>query len=452
MADAVGSAVISEAVNRTVTGLLGKMQRVEQRDCMERLEMAHIKMEAAVEASHRCKQRAAEDEARTDQLRRAYLPTRIAHATKSFISALAGDDDQQQQQPSSTTVRRFERQADGAEEFLRFVRLGGTPLRPYAFSNPLVGQLMAGELLHYEMLRGGQYRHFHARTAYSPDRGIEATVSLVYADTMAPMESFYMFMVLRLSESVDIIGTAVKTLRSTLCRYRPTTINAVMAELTQLPTRDFHWSPPPATMAGQEESDGLHRAFVQRFRPDPLCCTDDHGRSRCMVPEHVIKFSLQRLVAMPAPGLPPLKLHTYIMPHDDSPMDLQAPAHEHECCAAGVIGAEEKLHVVHANIGLDELDQVLLPRAVDFLYRSTEATAYQLVWKSKHGTAHVYLEKTIVPPVISRTSITAFQRQEYLMETLKQACKDNLKPWAVRSSVMLRDAMLAFIQKFSPST
>ncbi|KAM0839039.1 hypothetical protein ACQ4PT_060572 [Festuca glaucescens] len=237
------------------------MERVKQRDCMERLEMAHIKMEAAVEASHRwlmtdapllrwrkklkraahecddtlrrCKQRAAEDEARTDQLRRAYLPTRIAHATKSFISALAGDDGQQQQ-PSSTTVRRFERLADGAEEFLRFVRLGGTPLRSYAFSNPLVGQLMAGELLHYEMLRGGRYRHFHARTAYSPDRGIEATVSLVYADTM---ESFYMFMVLRLSESVDIIGTAVKTLRSTLCRYRPTTINAVMAALTQLPTQ-----------------------------------------------------------------------------------------------------------------------------------------------------------------------------------------------------------------------
>jgi hypothetical protein len=115
---------------------------------------------------------------------------------------------------------------------------------------------------------------------------------------------------------------------------------------------------------------------------------------------------------------------------------------------------EEKLHVVHANIGLHKLDEVLLPRAVEFLYRSTEATAYQLVWKSKHGTAHVYLEKTIVPlpPVISRTSITAFQPQEYLMETLKQACKDNLKPWAVRSSVKLRDAMLAFIQKFSPSS
>uniref|UniRef100_A0A0A8YWV1 Uncharacterized protein n=1 Tax=Arundo donax TaxID=35708 RepID=A0A0A8YWV1_ARUDO len=35
----------------------------------------------------------------------------------------------------------------------------------------------------------------------------------------------------------------------------------------------------------------------------------------------------------------------------------------------------------------------MLPMAIDFFRRNTEATVYQMLWKSKHGTAYIQVEK-----------------------------------------------------------
>ena len=100
---------------------------------MERLEMAQLKLEAAIETSCRwqikdasllrwrkklkraareCddtlrgfRQRAAEDEAREQEARGSSFPRRWAHATKSLVTAFFSRDS------SSSAVRRFERLA-----------------------------------------------------------------------------------------------------------------------------------------------------------------------------------------------------------------------------------------------------------------------------------------------------------------------------------------------------
>ena len=60
----------------------------------------------------------------------------------------------------STTVQRFERLADGAGEFMRYVQLGGKP-RQHLFFNPLIGHIFAGKSLVYHVLhRGGQFHLF----------------------------------------------------------------------------------------------------------------------------------------------------------------------------------------------------------------------------------------------------------------------------------------------------
>jgi len=48
----------------------------------------------------------------------------------------------------------------------------------------------------------------------------------------------------------------------------------------------------------------------------------------------------------------------------------------------------------HANISLEQLDEFMLPKAIDCLRQKAEATAYQMSWKSRHGTAFLQVEKT----------------------------------------------------------
>jgi len=241
MAEMVGSAAAEEILKQVFSGLIGKQQhqegREEQEHHMERLEMAQLKLEAAIETSCRwqikdasllrwrkklkraardCddtlrgfRQRAAEDDAREQEARGSSFPRRWAHATKSFVTALLTSRDGSR---SSATVRRFERLADGAGEFLRFAELGGTPRR-YALADPLIGHLLAGQELRYRLVRRGQHRLFCVRPVRpEEDRGMEAKLLFLYEDDEAPEKNLWLGSILRLSESTDIVGTIVKFL------------------------------------------------------------------------------------------------------------------------------------------------------------------------------------------------------------------------------------------------
>lgn len=65
MAEMVGSVVVGEVVNRTFSFLINKhsRERLSTREGVERLEMAHIKMEAALELSGRWQHHATDADA-----------------------------------------------------------------------------------------------------------------------------------------------------------------------------------------------------------------------------------------------------------------------------------------------------------------------------------------------------------------------------------------------------
>jgi len=146
MAEMVGSAVAEETLKQVVSVLIGKQRQEEEtagesetEQNLERLEMAQIKLEAALEASRGwhirdasllrwrrklkraaqecdntlrlCKQRAVEDEAREQEVRGASFPRSLAHATKSLFrrdGSLAS---------SAAAVRRFEWFAGGTRSW-----------------------------------------------------------------------------------------------------------------------------------------------------------------------------------------------------------------------------------------------------------------------------------------------------------------------------------------------
>ena len=58
---------------------------------------------------------------------------------------------------------------------------------------------------------------------------------------------------------------------------------------------------------------------------------------------------------------------------------------------AAIVRKEQ--HCLHTDITLKQLEEIILPRTVDYFHQNAEAMVYQMIWKSKHGLAHIQVEK-----------------------------------------------------------
>ncbi|CAL4931703.1 unnamed protein product [Urochloa decumbens] len=197
MAEMVGSIVVGEVVNRASSFLISRHRDcLSTREGVERLEMAHIKMEAALEVSarwtqqqqyaadapllrwrrrlrraaddcdaalHRWKLRELQEEEARERLSRAPLPRRVAHAVLCFVSALlvlvrrGGGGGEAAR--ARAAVQRFERLADGAAEFLRYAEIDAAPRKRRLFGGAAVFGELGGGMEYGGMLQGGARRH-----------------------------------------------------------------------------------------------------------------------------------------------------------------------------------------------------------------------------------------------------------------------------------------------------
>jgi len=48
---------------------------------------------------------------------------------------------------------------------------------------------------------------------------------------------------------------------------------------------------------------------------------------------------------------------------------------------------------LHVDVTLEQLEDIILPRALDYFYQNTEASIYKMIWKSKHSSALIQVEK-----------------------------------------------------------
>ncbi|CAD6220425.1 unnamed protein product [Miscanthus lutarioriparius] len=58
--------------------------------------------------------------------------------------------------------------------------------------------------------------------------------------------------------------------------------------------------------------------------------------------------------------------------------------------AREIVGGDQLLHT---NITMQQLGEIMLPKAIDYFCQNAEATVYQMVWKSKHGDACIQVER-----------------------------------------------------------
>jgi len=86
--------------------------------------------------------------------------------------------------------------------------------------------------------------------------------------------------------------------------------------------------------------------------------------------------------------LPVLKLGVLLVPHE-SAEDIEPTVQSY---ALEVIDGK-KQGKIHVNADLQELGDKLLLRAMEYLHQNSESKMYQMSLKSRHGTAHVCVEK-----------------------------------------------------------
>ncbi|KAM3335693.1 hypothetical protein ACQJBY_029909 [Aegilops geniculata] len=517
MAEIIRSAIIGETVTQIFSGITNRKDDDKSDEAtggsgLQRLEMAHIKMEAALEmsdkwqitdvsllhwrkklkcaaqdcndAARRCWELSLEEDEADQVLRKSSLATRIAHATKSFVSSFIGCEGDHYSGSIAAAVRRFERFADGATEFIQCVQLGGTPRQPLFF-DPLIRHIFTGKTLRYMVMHpGGQYQYFGIRPMAFEERGLEAMLSFIHEDFKVPKNSFRLGFMLRLSESTDIIGTTVKCLRLVTPHFK-STADAVIKDIIQLPTQDFSSLPPEAESTNMEHWNHIHKTFTGWFRPDPLCCQGykqevmpshvgncgNKVRLSSIFPEPVCEVFLQRQISLldyknlqgstagydvsSLENTPLLKLGILFMPHDS----LENPKSTGEGSAIEVIDGE-KQHLTHANVHPDQLDEILLPKAIDYLHHNTETATYQIVWRSNHGSAHLCVEKTSTTRIPrahraairqgrNKNSKTLRQMRQEQMRKVQwmQVAKDFLKLWVVRSSERLQSTFTSWLKQ-----
>ncbi|KAJ1287530.1 hypothetical protein BS78_02G017300 [Paspalum vaginatum] len=446
MAEIISSAVFQETVNQVISKLVQKYEEKEESSAnrnLERLEMAHIRLEASLETSqkwqiseasllrwrrklkraaqecddtvHKCRQRILDDRQMEHEVQNSSLLNRILHSTKSFVSSIFNHDDNGLSEP---IVRRFEWYADGASEFLRFIELGGTPHRHMPFDS-ITKNLLSGKELHHTVIRGNA--HPFLQLWFSPyhtaEHGTEASLVFIKKDGTAPEGSIYFSMIVQLSESTDMVGIAVKSLQS-FAPHVKCTVEKIINELTQLSTQDLSWVPSVYSYE-KEHWDNLHSIGSQWYRPNPLCCKQrgqreaqcysnkqDMAGSSDVRMEPLVGFNLQWQVSLPVNNKQKASLSEEMISLQDSPYlkagimfgphgysESMLPVNNSSVAVALVRGEQ---HLLHTDITLEQLGDIMIPKATDYFCQNTEVTVYQMIWRSKHGYARIQVEKPIM--------------------------------------------------------
>ncbi|TVU00360.1 hypothetical protein EJB05_54221, partial [Eragrostis curvula] len=53
----------------------------------------------------------------------------------------------------------------------------------------------------------------------------------------------------------------------------------------------------------------------------------------------------------------------------------------------------EKRYCLHRDITLEKLKEIMLPKAIDYFCQNADATVYQMIWQSDHGSVLIHFEK-----------------------------------------------------------
>jgi hypothetical protein len=451
----VASALVQEGVSRVVSFVLGKgEEQVSQEHNAERLKMALSALELALERTGKLPITDVSLIRRWHKFKHAYIEGRdllnkhtmqaqeeIEQGVKrrkcwkdiffSSVSSPGGAG-----LISTDDVRRFAWLADCADKFVRDVETGCS-LRHYTFCSPLVRHLLQGKILTSEVDEGTRLRRFYMRSVCVEGRGVETLLGYHYDDRETAEKGFALNLILRLSESTDIVGITIKCLQSVVSQFKQVNRTA-MGELTLLANLQDDGGAPSLPSS----SDGRTRRRSRKhappvFRPDPVCCKGD-GHGPCannvvspslanVFPEQVIYFGYHYCVPGPElhcssanqaaaakslvrrrrrqpPGMRVAFLHYFAINKQQDSYTLGATASREN---SSQVLRYDNLQQVTAEAGSSE--------KVNCLLLQPELTEHHISWFSKHGLGCFHMPKTSTgerAAGASRTTKTARKRKQ----------------------------------------
>jgi hypothetical protein len=322
----------------------------------------------------------------------SFLGRIIASAANFSISSLAGLN---KQCLSSNVVQIIEVYADSVGEFVADVESACPLRRDTFFPYPFVRQLLQGKYLSYNKVKGRQKHHFIVSPVILEGRGVEALLWYEYFDPERLDKSLCLGLVLRLSESTDIVGAATDCVQSSASLLNLPAQDAVMGELTQVPNlqdiTDSYASPWVVDL------EDCYPCFSKCSRPDPLCCQRNGHELSHIFQEQTIFFNSSCYVTARDYNLPSAsnEAGTNVIT-DPSYLQLQVIFHPHQSSYNNyVTEAMGESKIEEQPFGsIQQTVDMIRSRSIDYLIRQLEVIEYYWVsWCSRHGYANFTVRK-----------------------------------------------------------
>ena len=285
--------------------------------------------------------------------------------------------------------------------------------------------LLEGKTLRYYLEQGNNLRRsFFIFPMYSDERGVEAQLAYSYMDSTMIEKCFLLTLSLRLSESTDIVGVAIKGLQLLTAEFK-LAAECATEELTLLSTNsqdaEQFYGPP---LVRCEE---FFIKQTQIARPDPACCKGSrHGlcannnvssELSDIFPEQVIYWVFDCYI----PALesstrssfdevgrgwkPPLQVAIAFRPHLECIsnflreleyfMDLLATGTRVTNCnyTSAVESIGDDVEKFINDVSLQEVAETIKSNAINCFSRQPELREYRIDWASQHGAATFIVEK-----------------------------------------------------------
>ena len=243
-----------------------------------------------------------------------------------------------------------------------------------------------------------------------------------------------------------------------------------MKELTELPTQCLSWV--PFVHSNQQDRVRVQHHASQWIRPNSLCCKkhNQHELQRTIRPDmegssdaflkSVIEVNLQCQVSLSPCNkqktLPfedilslqdssCLKAGIYFAPHRSLEHTLAANRSSE---VVAVVGEDQ--HCLRVDVTLEQLEDIILPRALDYFYQNTEASIYKMICKSKHNSALNQVEKVSMRTKKSfggtrKRKLLKGQDKEFISEKFMISHFFDL--WRAHVPIQLRSAFKDWLKK-----
>jgi hypothetical protein len=109
----------------------------------------------------------------------------------------------------------------------------------------------------------------------------------------------------------------------------------------------------------------------------------------------------------------------------------------------------EEQHCLHSDFTLGQLEEIMLPKAIDYFYKNDEATVYQMLWKQKHGAAYIHVEKA---SIFMLSTHGTMKQEEEDFKNWFCGVRHFVNLWATRAPIRLQGSVKDWMQKENGKT